>query len=163
MIPCGLISSSWLCQQSLLNRNLSVVHVSPSSLFFIHVTIISEPIPWISFNFLLVLPHGYTLRKFVYFLKFVFDFFDEYFSFLLIWAPMREKISICYSFYKSQPKVSKLLHFPPHGPHKTMFGIFETFDFPIFNDFFENFKFTIVAYGNVKMSGNWAIIEQTDV
>ena len=130
----------------------------------IHVTIISKPNPRISFKFLLVLPHGYTLRKFVYFLKLVFDFFDEYFSFSLIWAPMRVKISKCYSSYKSQPKVSKLLlHFPPHGPDKNMFGIFEAFDFPFFNDFFRKFQIHHCSLWKFQISGNWAIIEQTDV
>ncbi len=43
---------------------------------------------------------------------------------------MGAKISIRYSSYKSQPKVLKLvLNFPPNGPHKSMFGIFEILSF----------------------------------
>ncbi len=42
---------------------------------------------------------------------------------------MGAKISKRY-FYKSQPKVYKLvLNFPPNGPHKTTFGIFEILGF----------------------------------
>ncbi len=57
-----------------------------------------------------------------------------------------------YSSYKLQPKVLKLvLNFPPNGPHKSTFGIFLNFEFLIFNEFFfENIKFTLVAYGEIK-------------
>ncbi len=65
---------------------------------------------------------------------------------------MGAKISKRYSSYKSQPKVLKLLlTFPPNGPHKIALGIFWNFEFPILNDFFfKNFKFTTVAYGEIK-------------
>ena len=50
--------------------------------------------------------------------------------------------------FQASPEFSS--HYPG-SPHKTAFGIFEIFKFPIFNDFFfENFKFTIVAYGEIK-------------
>ncbi len=52
------------------------------------------------------------------------------FSFSLTWDPMGVKISKRYSSYKSQPKVFKvLLNFLRNGPHKTMFGIFESLKF----------------------------------
>ncbi len=52
-------------------------------------------------------------------------------------------------FYKLQLKVFKLVKFPPNGPHKTTFGIFEILSFQILTIFFssENFKFTLVPYG----------------
>ena len=70
--------------------------------------------------------------------------------FSLAWDPMGVKISKCYSSNKSQSKAFTLvLNFPPNGPHKTMFGSFEILSF--FNFFFfENFKFTIVPYGQIK-------------
>ena len=76
-----------------------------------------------------------------------------FFSFSLTWDPMVVKISKPYSSYKKQPKVFKLivLNFPPNGPHKTMFGIWEILSFRfLMGFFFENFKFTIVAYGEIK-------------
>ncbi len=62
---------------------------------------------------------------------------------------MGAKISKGYSFYTSQPKVLKLvMNFPPNGSHKSTFGIF---DFLTVKDFFfENFKFTIAAYSEIK-------------
>ncbi len=43
-------------------------------------------------------------------------------------------------------------NFPSNGPHKTTFGIFENVSFPFLTIFFfsDNFKFTIVAYGEIK-------------
>ncbi len=70
---------------------------------------------------------------------------------LLTSHPMGEKMSKCYPSYKSQPKVLKLvLNVPPNGPHKTTFGIFEILSFWFLTNFFENSKFTIVAYGEIK-------------
>ncbi len=47
------------------------------------------------------------------------------------------KLSKRYSFYKSQPKVFKLLlNFLPNGPHKKMFGIFEILKIEILMIFF---------------------------
>ncbi len=65
---------------------------------------------------------------------------------------MEVKISKRYSSYKSQPKVFKLvLIFPPNGPHKNTFGLFEVLSFQVLTFFFlENFKFAIVAYGEIK-------------
>ncbi len=40
--------------------------------------------------------------------------------------------------------------FPPSGRHKTPFGIFEILSFRFLTFFFQNFKFTIVAYGEIK-------------
>ena len=72
------------------------------------------------------------------------EILTSFFSFSLTWDPMGANISKCYSSYKSQPKVLKvILNFPPNGPHEILFGIFEMFKF-----FFE--KFTIVAYGEIK-------------
>ncbi len=49
---------------------------------------------------------------------------------------MGMKISKCYSTYKLQPKVFKLImNFPPNGPDKTTFGIW-SFELSIFNIFF---------------------------
>ncbi len=50
---------------------------------------------------------------------------------------MGAKISKRYSSYKSQPNVFKLfLNFPPHGPHKSTFGIFEILKIEILMNFF---------------------------
>ncbi len=66
----------------------------------------------------------------------------------LTWYPMRAKISKRYSSYKSQPKVLKfVLNFPPNGPHKIAFVIFEILSFQFLTIFAQNFKLTIVAYG----------------
>ena len=79
------------------------------------------------------------------------EIFIIFFSFLLTWDPMEVNISKHYSSYKSQPKVFKLvLNFPPSGPHKTVFVIFEILSFRFLRIFFQNFKFTIVAYGEIK-------------
>ncbi len=44
-----------------------------------------------------------------------------------------------------------VLNFFPDGPHNSTLGIFEILSFWIFNNFFfENSKFTIVAYGEIK-------------
>ncbi len=89
-----------------------------------------------------------------------------FFSFSLTWAPLGAKISKRYSCYKSQPNFFKLvLNFPPNVPHKTMFGNFGIFSFRFLTFFFENVKFTIVAYGKIKklqLSGKRAIVEQTE-
>ncbi len=86
-----------------------------------------------------------------------FLIFYEYFSFSLTWDPMGKKISKRYFSYKSQPNVLKLfLNFPPNGPHKSTFWYFWNFEFLIFNDFFfENSKFTIVAYREIKNLETW--------
>ena len=65
---------------------------------------------------------------------------------------MGAKISKRYSSYKWQSKVLKLvLNFPPNGRHKTPLGIFEILSFRFLTIFFfKNFKFTIVAYGEIK-------------
>ena len=76
--------------------------------------------------------------------------FNEFYLFSLTWDPMGAKISKRYSSYKSQPKVFKLfLNFPPNGPHKNTLDIFEILSFRSITIFFENFKFTIVAYGEI--------------
>ena len=87
---------------------------------------------------------------------FVWDFwnfknwtFNEFYSFPSTWDPMGVKISKRNS-YKSEPKVLKLvLKFPPNGPHETTFGIFEILRLWFLTIFFENLKFTIVAYGTI--------------
>ena len=50
--------------------------------------------------------------------------------------------------YKSQPKL--VLNFSPNGPHNSKLGIFEILTFRFLTIFFENFKFTIVAFGEIK-------------
>ena len=69
---------------------------------------------------------------------------------------MGEKISKRYS-YESQSKVLKpLLNFPLNGPHKLTLGIFEILSFRFLTSVFlcvffsKIFKFTIVAYGEIK-------------
>ncbi len=55
--------------------------------------------------------------------------------------------------YISQPKAFKLFpNFLPNGPHKPTIGIFEILSFFFFLTIFfsENFKFTIVLYGETK-------------
>ena len=44
--------------------------------------------------------------------------------------------------------------FSRNGPHKTTSGIFEILSFQFLTIFFENFKFTIVAYGSRNQSLN---------
>ncbi len=71
---------------------------------------------------------------FFIFKNFFFDFFTNIFS--LTWDPMGVEISKRYYPYKSQPKVSKLfLNFLTNGPHKSMFGIFENWNFNEFYSF----------------------------
>ena len=58
--------------------------------------------------------------------------------FLLIRDPMGVKISIHWS-YKSQPTFFKLvLNFPPNGPHKTVFGVYEILSLWFLSKFFRN-------------------------
>ncbi len=69
---------------------------------------------------------------------------------------MGVKISKRYSSYKSQPNVFKLvLNFLPNGPHKIALGIFQIWGFWILMIFFQTFKLTIVAYGEIKSSIIW--------
>ncbi len=50
---------------------------------------------------------------------------------------MGANISKRYSSYKSQPKFLNLvLNFPPNGPHKNLFGIFEILSFRFLTIFF---------------------------
>ena len=67
---------------------------------------------------------------------------------------MGVKISKRYSSYKTQPKFFKnVLNFLPNGPPKNSFRIFEMLILSfgcLMNIFFENFKFTFVAYGEIK-------------
>ena len=78
--------------------------------------------------------------------------FNELCSFSLTWDPMGAKISKRYSSYNSKSKIFKLvLNCSPNCPHKTTLAIFEILEFLIFNYFlFEEFKFTIVPYGETK-------------
>ena len=43
-----------------------------------------------------------------------------------------------------------VLDFPPNGLHKTALGVFEFLNFRILIILFQNFKFTIIAYGEMK-------------
>ncbi len=80
---------------------------------------------------------------------------------------MGVKISKRNFSYKSQPNVFNLvLNFPPNGPHKTTFGMFEILSFRFLIFFFENFNFAIVAYEKIKSLnylGKRAIVEQNGV
>ena len=59
-----------------------------------------------------------------------------------------------YSSYKSQRKSFQICpeFFPSYGPPKTAFnlGLFEILSYRFLTIFPENFKFTIVAYGQIK-------------
>ncbi len=46
--------------------------------------------------------------------------------------------------------VSNLSWISPNGPHKITSVIFEIWSFRFLTIFFENFKFAIVAYGEIK-------------
>ena len=132
-----IFCSAWLCQQSLWNRNLSVVR--PSS---VRVAIISEPNARISFKFWLWFPLGHMLGLFFYF-WFFFLFLTSIFRFRQNGTPWEWEFQKRYSSYKSQPNVLKLgLTFPPSGPHITTFVIFEilSFQFLMIFFFFENFN-----------------------
>ena len=62
--------------------------------------------------------------------------FYKYFSFSLTWDPVGMKISKPYTFYKSQPKVFKLvLDFLPNSLQKTTFGIFTSLKIAILTNF----------------------------
>ncbi len=79
------------------------------------------------------------------------------------------KILKGHSSYKSQLKVFKLvLNAPPSGLHKTTLDIFEILSFQFLKIFFEHFKFTIVAYGEIFKNkthffGKRATVEQNGV
>ena len=61
-------------------------------------------------------------------------YLNAFYSFSLTWDPMGVKNSKRYS-YKSQPKLMKLvLNFPPNGPHKIAFGVFEILSFRFFSN-----------------------------
>ncbi len=107
------------------------------------------------------------LSFFFFFLNFgkiILVRFFLYFSFPLTRDPMGVKISKGYSSYKSQPKIFELfLNFLPNGSRKTTFGIFEISSLIFLTTFFDNFKFTFVAYGKIKhlkLSGNRAIVKR---
>ncbi len=88
----GIFNSAWLCQQSSWNQNLSVVCVA----------IISVPNARITFEFWLLLPLGYTLRRFLHFFFFCITGILRIF---LVFVNMRTygaKIWKHYSSYKSQ-------------------------------------------------------------
>ncbi len=97
------------------------------------VAIISAPIiymymHWFLWNFGCCFPHAIRRGNYFIFWKRNFYFFCKYFSF---------SFSKRYSFYKSQPKVVKLLlNFLPNGAHKNTVLDFWNFEFSIFNDFF---------------------------
>ncbi len=64
---------------------------------------------------------------------------------------MGVKISKRYFSYTLRPKGFKFaLKCLPSGPHKTTLGIFENLNFRFYDFFFENFKFSIVPYGEDK-------------
>ncbi len=66
-----------------------------------------------------------------------YAYINEFYSFSLTWDPMGAKISKCYSSYKSQSNVLKLLlNIPPNGPHKSTVFEFWNVDLLIFNDLF---------------------------
>ena len=121
------------------------IHSSSSvrpAVYHTSVSKLSVPNARISFKFWLLLPLGHglgcTLKK----RQKKIGMFYEYFSFSLIWQPC--KLSKRYS-YKSQPKVLK---FPPIGPHKTIFGIFEILSFRFLEKFvitFDRFLANVIT------------------
>ena len=131
-----IFSSAWLCQQSSWNHNLSVVRRPSVRRSFVRPCC---NYLWTQctdfFQILVVSSPGLYARTFFQCLKnFFFDFFTNIFS--LTWDPMGVEISKRYYPYKSQPKVSKLfLNFLTNGPHKSMFGIFENWNFNEFYSF----------------------------
>ncbi len=66
----------------------------------------------------------------------------------------------------AEKSVQSCPEFSSNGPHKTTLGIFEIISFPFLTSF-ENFKFTIVAYGSrnqkPQLSGKRTIVEQNGV
>ncbi len=79
---------------------------------------------------------------------------------------MGAKISKCYS-YESQPKVLKLvLNFPPNGPHRIMFGIFDILSFKFLIIFFRKFQIhdcNLWRNQKPQLSGKQVIVEQNGV
>ncbi len=53
-----------------------------------------------------------------------------------------------------------VLNFPPNGPHKNRSGIFEILSCWFLKIFFENLKFIIVAYGEIKTSIIWKMSDR---
>ena len=70
------------------------------------------------------LPHGPHKNCIWDFWNFENWNFNDFFPFSLTWDPMGAKISKCYSSYKLQPNVLKLLLHFFNGPQKTTFGNF---------------------------------------
>ena len=109
-----LFSSAWPCQRTSWNQNLSVICLSVSqlSLNLMHGLLSNFGccFPWaICWNFC----WNFEKKK-----------NGGGISFINM-GPYQSKVSKRYSFYKSQPRLFKLLlNFLPNGPHKTAFGIF---------------------------------------
>ena len=103
------------------------------------------------------------------FILFFYLFLFIFFVFVNMGLNGSKWISKRYSSYKSQPKAFKLvLTFPPNGPHKTRFWIFEILRLRLFNDFFfRNFQIHhCTLWRNQKpqlVSGKRAIVEQNGV
>ncbi len=76
--------------------------------------------------------------------------FNEFYSFSLTWDPLGVKISKRY--YKSQRKyVQTSPEFSSQWSSQNSVLDFWNFEFLIINDFFfKNFKFTMVAYGEIR-------------
>ena len=77
-------------------------------------------------------------------------------------GPDRSKNSIRYPCYKLQPKLLKLLLiFSSHWFAQNNVWDFKNFEIPIFSIFFfENFEFSIVAYGESKTSIIWKMSDR---
>ncbi len=97
----------------------------------IHVTIISEPVPQISFKFWLLLALHHMLRCFVFYFFFLnafSNFLQLFFSVLLTWDHVGTKFATPSNCFQIISKV--LLNFLPNRPHKSNVLDFQNFEFP---------------------------------
>ena len=105
--------------------------------------------------------------------KYVWDFwnyknwnFNDFFFFVFVnMGPNgSEHFKTLNSSYKSHPKVLKLvLNLPSNGPHKTMFGVFESLSLRFSKNVLQKFEIyhcSLWRKQKPQLSGNRAIIEQ---
>ena len=144
------------------------IEISPSSVHRPCRNYLWSTNAWFSFKFWLSLPLGHMLGRFLNFWIFFFCFiFLRIFFVFVNMGPIGAKISKCYSSYKSQPKVFKLVpNFPPYGPHKTTFGIFEILSFWFLTNFIWKFQIhhcSLRRNQKPQLSGQRATIEKNGV
>ncbi len=144
LVSC-LFSSTWLCQQSAWNRNLSVIHSLSVSQIFLYLTC-----GFLS-NFSCSSP-GPSARTFF---SWIFEKKKKKLSMFYTFFPLFFKIApygrtISKHYYKSHPKGRTSPEFSSQWSLTNYIQDFWNYKFPIFNDFFFNFKFTIVLCGKTK-------------